>query len=399
MTLMENIAKDGLWEEEANPHSANDAGSTSLSAQVVGVQKEGSGREQVHKLLTRFALVTLISTVAAWTIVVVMLTSMTSAFGDVISIITAFEFLFSIFSIHYGIIYITLAKFALSILYIIFLILAIKNVILITYDCLKTFSHKVSQHAYHHPEGVSLDLYGRAASILTKFCIMLIAAYVLSGDPLTVGSWIGVVVVGLYALLVYCLVSFPHGAVGNVSRSKETWVGYGLKIVQKILILVYICYLAFLLAAPAGYDLAFGIQVLFGGFFHSVGSFFRTFYSAVGDNILKIAALFILISLINTVLTEHITVSHHIVCLNDRNMMYANKRIQKACLYILIVLLIIAACTCICSTIGEGGRSYFREGTLLDWWHLIKDNIFPAVLASAAGILIATYMKEEPQRR
>ena len=80
---MENIAKDGLWEEEANPHSANDAGSTSLSAQVVGVQKEGSGREQVHKLLTRFALVTLISTVAAWTIVVVMLTSMTSAFGDV----------------------------------------------------------------------------------------------------------------------------------------------------------------------------------------------------------------------------------------------------------------------------------------------------------------------------
>ena len=396
---MENIAKYGVWEEEASPYSSNDADSTSLSAQEVGVQEERSGREHAHRLLTRFVLVTLISTVAAWTIVVVMLTNMTSAFGDIISIITAFEFLLSIFSIHYGIIYITLAKFAFSILYIIFLILAIKNVISITYDCLKTFSHKVSQYAYHRPEGVSPDLYGRTASILTRFCILLIAAYVLSGDPLTVGSWIGVVVVGLYALLVYCLVSFPHGAVGNVSRSKETWVGYGLKIVQKILILVYICYLAFLLAAPAGYDLAFGIQVLFGGFFHSVGSFFRTFYSAVGDNILKIAALFILISLINTVLTEHITVSHHIVCLNDRNMMYANKRIQKACLYILIVLLIIAACTCICSTIGEGGRSYFREGTLLDWWHLIKDNIFPAVLASAAGILIATYMKEEPQRR
>ena len=396
---MENIAKYGVWEEEASPYSSNDADSTSLSAQEVGVQEERSGREHAHRLLTRFVLVTLISIVAAWTIVVVMLTNMTSAFGDIISIITAFEFLLSIFSIHYGIIYITLAKFAFSILYIIFLILAIKNVISITYDCLKTFSHKVSQYAYHRPEGVSPDLYGRTASILTRFCILLIAAYVLSGDPLTVGSWIGVVVVGLYTLLVYCLVSFPHGAGGNVFRSKEMWVGYGLKIVQKILSLVCVCYLAFFLAAPAGYDLAFGIQVLFGGFFHSVGSFFQTFYSAVGDNILKIAALFILISQIKTVLTEHITVSHHIVCLNDRNMMYANKRMQKACLYILIVLLIIAACTCVSSVIGESGRAYVREGALLGWWNLIKDTIFPAVLASVAGIVITTYMKEKPQRR
>lgn len=94
---MENIAKYGVWEEEASPYSSNDADSTSLSAQEVGVQEERSGREHAHRLLTRFVLVTLISTVAAWTIVVVMLTNMTSAFGDIISIITAFEFLLQFF--------------------------------------------------------------------------------------------------------------------------------------------------------------------------------------------------------------------------------------------------------------------------------------------------------------
>lgn len=395
---MENIAKYGVWEEEASPYSSNDADSTSLSAQEVGVQEERSGREHAHRLLTRFVLVTLIGAVAAWIILIIMLTNTASAFGEVISIATAFEFLFSIFSIHYGVIYITLAKLALSILYIIFLIIAVKNVILITRDLPKTFSHKLRKPASEQPEGVS-TIYSRTSSVLAKFCIFLIVTYILSGDSFTTGSWIGVVVVGLYAMLVQCLITFPQRIAGSLPRDKETWIGYGLKVVRQLLILSCVFCLAFILMVPAGYDLVFGVQVLFGGFFHGVSGFFITFYSAVCENILKIIALIKLIALIGTVLTEHITISNHIAYSNERNIEYANDRLKTACLHILIVLAVAAVLTCVSSAIGETGTFYFGEESLFAWWNLIKDNIFPAVLASAAGILIATYMKEEPQRR
>ncbi len=396
---MDNNTKDSVYGEETLQEVSNDVEGTKASAKEVVVQEEKPEHKKERKTLTRFALLALIGAVAAWIILIIMLTNTASAFGEVISIATAFEFLFSIFSIHYGVIYITLAKLALSILYIIFLIVAVKNVILITRDLPKMLPHKLNQPASQQLEDVPTNLYSRTASVLRKFCIYLFTAYVLSGDPFTIGSWIGIAVAGLYALLVQCLVAFPHRIVGSIPRDKETWIRYGLIIVRQLLILFCACCLTFFLAAPAGYDLAFGIQVLFGGYFHGVGGFFNTFYSAVGENILKIIALIKLIALIDTVLTEHITISNHIAYSNERNIEYANDRLKTACLHILIVLAVAAVVTCVSSAIGETGTFYFGEESLFAWWNLIKDTIFPAVLASAAGILIATYMKEEPQRR
>ena len=395
---MDNNTKDSVYGEETLQEVYNDVEGTKASAKEVVVQEEKPEHKKERKTLTRFALLALIGAVAAWIILIIMLTNTASAFGEVISIATAFEFLFSIFSIHYGVIYITLAKLALSILYIIFLIIAVKNVILITRDLPKTFSHKLRKPASEQPEGVS-TIYSRTSSVLAKFCIFLIVTYILSGDSFTTGSWIGVVVVGLYAMLVQCLITFPQRIAGSLPRDKETWIGYGLKVVRQLLILSCVFCLAFILMAPAGYDLVFGVQVLFGGFFHGVSGFFITFYSAVGENILKIIALIKLIALIGTVLTEHITISNHIAYSNERNIEYANDRLKTACLHILIVLAVAAVLTCVSSAIGETGTFYFGEESLFAWWNLIKDNIFPAVLASAAGILIATYMKEEPQRR
>ena len=151
---MDNNTKDSVYGEETLQEVSNDVEGTKASAKEVVVQEEKPEHKKERKTLTRFALLALIGAVAAWIILIIMLTNTASAFGEVISIATAFEFLFSIFSIHYGVIYITLAKLALSILYIIFLIIAVKNVILITRDLPKTFSHKLRKPASERSEDV-----------------------------------------------------------------------------------------------------------------------------------------------------------------------------------------------------------------------------------------------------
>ena len=316
-------------------------------------------------------------TVLACIALAAMLINITSAFGDAVSVITIFEFFFSIFYIRSGIVYITLAKFSLAIFYIVILVMTIKDIVFFPNMLYGMFRLKGGEKSVKRAESIMNYICGSASSIAARFYAFLIAAYALSGDPLTFGSWIVIGAGAVYALLM---------AVCSAVRSEKPLAdarddcpkSYAASLVLRQILLVFcIGVLAFVMSASSGYDLALGVQVLFGGYFHGVGGFFSTFYHTVVKHILNIVALIMMIRLIWTVLSG------------------GYKDAAASFSRILIVMAVSAFLAFIFSSIGTGGEFHFNSSMFTAWWGTVKNSIVPAVCVAVAGLLTAVFWREE----
>ena len=294
--------------EEETMQLEDDAPVTEVRAAENGEQAETCGaseqrRKKEKSGLGAYRWAAAGGTVLACIALAAMLINITSAFGEAVSVITVLEFFFSIFSIHSGIVYITLAKFSLAIFYIVILVMTIKDIVFFPNMLYGMSRLKGGEKSVKRAESIMNYICGSASSIAARFYAFLIAAYALSGDPLTFGSWIVIGAGAVYALLM---------AVCSAVRSEKPLAdarddcpkSYAASLVLRQILLVFcIGVLAFVMSAPSGYDLAFGVQVLFGGYFHGVGGFFNTFYHTVVKHILNIVALIMMIRLIRTVLS------------------------------------------------------------------------------------------------
>lgn len=316
-------------------------------------------------------------TVLACIVLAAMLINITSAFGDAVSVITIFEFFFSIFYIRSGIVYITLAKFSLAIFYIVILVMTIKDIVFFPNMLYGMFRLKGGEKSVKRAESIMNYICGSASSIAARFYAFLIAAYALSGDPLTVGSWIVIGAGAVYALLMaVCSAVRPEKPLADARDDCPKSYAASL-VVRQILLVFCIGVLAFVMSAPSGYDLAFGVQVLFGGYFHGVGGFFSTFYHTVVKHILNIVALIMMIRLIWTVLSG------------------GYKDAAASFSRILIVMAVSAFLAFIFSSIGTGGEFHFNSSMFTAWWGTVKNSIVPAVCVAVAGLLTAVFWREE----
>ena len=368
--------------EEETMQLEDDAPVTEVRAAESGEQAEtGDVPEQRRKKeksgLDAYRWAAVSGTVLACIALAAMLINITSAFGDAVSVITIFEFFFSIFYIRSGIVYITLAKFSLAIFYIVILVMTIKDIVFFPNMLYGMFRLKGGEKSVKRAESIMNYICGSASSIAARFYAFLIAAYALSGDPLTFGSWIVIGAGAVYALLM---------AVCSAVRSEKPLAdarddcpkSYAASLVLRQILLVFcIGVLAFVMSAPSGYDLAFGVQVLFGGYFHGVGGFFSTFYHTVVKHILNIVALIMMIRLIWTVLSG------------------GYKDAAASFSRILIVMAVSAFLAFIFSSIGTGGEFHFNSSMFTAWWGTVKNSIVPAVCVAVAGLLTAVFWREE----
>ena len=368
--------------EEETMQLEDDAPVTEVRAAESGEQAEtGDVPEQRRKKeksgLGAYRWAAVSGTVLACIVLAAMLINITSAFGDAVSVITIFEFFFSIFYIRSGIVYITLAKFSLAIFYIVILVMTIKDIVFFPNMLYGMSRLKGGEKSVKRAESIMNYICGSASSIAARFYAFLIAAYALSGDPLTVGSWIVIGAGAVYALLM---------AVCSAVRSEKPLAdarddcpkSYAASLVLRQILLVFcIGVLAFVMSAPSGYDLAFGVQVLFGGYFHGVGGFFSTFYHTVVKHILNIVALIMMIRLIWTVLSG------------------GYKDAAASFSRILIVMAVSAFLAFIFSSIGTGGEFHFNSSMFTAWWGTVKKSIVPAVCVAVAGLLTAVFWREE----
>lgn len=368
--------------EEETMQLETDAPVTEVQAVENGEQAETCGaseqrRKKEKSGLGAYRWAAAGGTVLACIALAAMLINITSAFGEAVSVITVLEFFFSIFSIHSGIVYITLAKFSLAIFYIVILVMTIKDIVFFPNMLYGISRLKGGEKSVKRAESIMNYICGSASSIAARFYAFLIAAYALSGDPLTFGSWIVIGAGAVYALLM---------AVCSAVRSEKPLAdarddcpkSYAASLVLRQILLVFcIGVLAFVMSAPSGYDLAFGVQVLFGGYFHGVGGFFNTFYHTVVKHILNIVALIMMIRLIRTVLSGR------------------HKDAAASFSRILIVMAVSAFLAFIFSSIGTGGEFHFNSSMFTAWWGTVKNSIVPAVCVAVAGLLTAVFWREE----
>lgn len=368
--------------EEETMQLETDAPVTEVQAVENGEQAETCGaseqrRKKEKSGLGAYRWAAAGGTVLACIALAAMLINITSAFGEAVSVITVLEFFFSIFSIHSGIVYITLAKFSLAIFYIVILVMTIKDIVFFPNMLYGMSRLKGGEKSVKRAESIMNYICGSASSIAARFYAFLIAAYALSGDPLTFGSWIVIGAGAVYALLM---------AVCSAVRSEKPLAdarddcpkSYAASLVLRQILLVFcIGVLAFVMSAPSGYDLAFGVQVLFGGYFHGVGGFFNTFYHTVVKHILNIVALIMMIRLIRTVWSG------------------GYKDAAASFSRILIVMAVSAFLAFIFSSIGTGGEFHFNSSMFTAWWGTVKNSIVPAVCVAVAGLLTAVFWREE----
>ena len=294
--------------EEETMQLETDAPVTEVQAVENGEQAETCGaseqrRKKEKSGLGAYRWAAAGGTVLACIALAAMLIDITSAFGEAVSVITVLEFFFSIFSIHSGIVYITLAKFSLAIFYIVILVMTIKDIVFFPKTLYGIFRLKGGEKSVKRAESIMNYICGSASSIAARFYAFLIAAYALSGDPLTFGSWI-VIGAGAVSALLMAVCSAVRSEKPLADARDDCPKSYAASLVLRQILLVFcIGVLAFVMSAPSGYDLAFGVQVLFGGYFHGVGGFFSTFYHTVVKHILNIVALIMMIRLIRTVLS------------------------------------------------------------------------------------------------
>lgn len=368
--------------EEETMQLETDAPVTEVQAVENGEQAETCGaseqrRKKEKSGLGAYRWAAAGGTVLACIALAAMLINITSAFGEAVSVITVLEFFFSIFSIHSRIVYITLAKFSLAIFYIVILVMTIKDIVFFPNMLYGMSRLKGGEKSVKRAESIMNYICGSASSIAARFYAFLIAAYALSGDPLTFGSWIVIGAGAVYALLM---------AVCSAVRSEKPLAdarddcpkSYAASLVLRQILLVFcIGVLAFVMSAPSGYDLAFGVQVLFGGYFHGVGGFFSTFYHTVVKHILNIVALIMMIRLIRTVLSGR------------------HKDAAASFSRILIVMAVSAFLAFIFSSIGTGGEFHFNSSMFTAWWGTVKNSIVPAVCVAVAGLLTVVFWREE----
>lgn len=368
--------------EEETMQLEDDAPVTEVRAAESGEQAEtGDVPEQRRKKeksgLDAYRWAAVSGTVLACIALAAMLINITSAFGDAVSVITIFEFFFSIFYIRSGIVYITLAKFSLAIFYIVILVMTIKDIVFFPNMLYGMFRLKGGEKSVKRAESIMNYICGSASSIAARFYAFLIAAYALSGDPLTVGSWIVIGAGAVYALLMaVCSAVRPEKPLADARDDCPKSYAASL-VVRQILLVFCIGVLAFVMSASSGYDLAFGVQVLFGGYFHGVGGFFSTFYHTVVKHILNIVALIMMIRLIWTVLSG------------------GYKDAAASFSRILIVMAVSAFLAFIFSSIGTGGEFHFNSSMFTAWWGTVKNSIVPAVCVAVAGLLTAVFWREE----
>lgn len=368
--------------EEATMQLEADAPVTEVQAAESGEQAETCGaseqrRKKEKSGLGAYRWAAAGGTILACIALAAMLINITSAFGDAVSVITIFEFFFSIFYIRSGIVYITLAKFSLAIFYIVILVMTIKDIVFFPNMLYGMSRLKGGEKSVKRAESIMNYICGSASSIAARFYAFLIAAYALSGDPLTVGSWIVIGAGAVYALLIaVCSAVRPEKPLADARDDCPKSYAASL-VLRQILLVFCIGVLAFVMSAPSGYDLAFGVQVLFGGYFHGVGGFFNTFYHTVVKHILNIVALTMMIRLIRTVLSG------------------GYKDAAASFSRILIVMAVSAFLAFIFSSIGTGGEFHFNSSMFTAWWGTVKKSIVPAVCVAVAGLLTAVFWREE----
>ena len=328
--------------------------------------------------------------VAAWIALAGLLFGSLQVFGGYITVFTIIEFIVSFFGIRLGAIYVSLAKPAIAVVFIVMLVLVIKNVVSASRKIFSVYSVKVKNNDPEYPQLAMRRICGCASFALKYAYIFMIVASVLLECELTVWSWILIAAGVLHTMVIACCSSWPESRrneAGKRIRSKESWMEFAFAAARQALIDACFIMMALFLVVPAGYEIAFNLQALFGVYYNDVYGFFDLFINIIGRYIIDIVAIIMFMTAVDIPLCSYDPI------IGYRKTM--DKDIFKKCLRILIAIAVAVAITCVFSVLDSNGKFSFNDAVFGMWWNLLRLRYIPVILSAVIGMIVSSYMKRE----
>lgn len=316
--------------------------------------------------------------IATWATLIVLLCGAASAFSKTVHLVTVIEFIIELFSLHYGVIYETLAKAAIAIAFCIILVILIKGGIQIT----KVLVKQLSPRAEKASDKLLRPAIVSANSSLALVLCFIILCYVLSGDPLTAGSYAVFIIASAFMLLSALIGYFPRKTAepGEMpAYPKGAWAEYVFAIVRQLLLLSLMFVLGFLVVVPAGYDLGFNIPALFRIGVSSGVDFLRKIYEMLLRGIIDIVAIALFMCLPRT--------AFNTLIMTPENSQTIRTKFNHMFISILALTAISAAFTFILAIVDVNGHVIFETNTLKTCFILIRERLLPLICTAIAGIV------------
>ena len=383
----ENIAAEELAEETANelvPADAPPEGAEEENEpQPLPPEEE---RIPVHPL-TKATVI--FGYIASWVNLALLLWGCTAAFGKTFSVVTAVEFIINVFNIRKETIYGSIAQLLLAILFIVLLVVFIKNIAQSSAKLARALSKTGDPKLLKKRHIAIATVRGNATYSFTGIFLLIFAAVMLSGGQYLLRTQLLFLYTGVYSLLITFFTAFPRkkGAeYGDKAYGKRPeGARFAVALIRQVLFLALIALFIQHMIVPAVYEFSYNLKLLFNGAVSGAVAICSLLFNGVGQNILFVTATIMLLCSMNTLLDSFYR--------SEAYMERSSEELQKMFLRILIVTVISAAILCIFSSIGSGGDFTVNETVLRSWWLLLRKHQIPILVGSIAGMLTAKLLR------
>ncbi len=339
--------------------------------------------EREHRA-ARYRLLSVCCFLMTWTTVVVMLLGAVATYDRVLTPLTAVDYTIGFVLIRRGEIYLTLARTCVGIAYIVFLVLFVRDAIAATRRMIWFVSGKDRKVSPDTVRGLTSSMLDRTASNMSLFYGFAAAACVALDASVTAAMIVALAEGAVYLLVCAALTCFPYavrGEEGAEERDPAAMSRFRLCMVRQALILLVTGALAYFLIGPALYQLAFGVQVLFGGYFTGFPEFLNTMYVSVGQAILDGVAIVLFLGMV-----------HDLVRAYDPEKGYRNDtdyKLQWGCTRIVIVFAVGAVLSCLIPFIGSSRDLHLTLPIVLSWTEALRGYHIPVILIACGGLIVA----------
>ncbi len=342
----------------------------------------GNEQKMIQSAGTRFKWLAVFAFLVTWLTLLGMLLGVADAYGQTLTVFTAIEYILNVFNMQSSTIYESLAKAALAIIYAVMLIILLKNAVAPLPKFFATFSGK--KNITERASAASVLCNGATSSLVKIFCLGILARVLANGEPTGLYN-IGMIVAAAYSMYVTVLTALPQNvSEGGKQQNKRTAGNLVYAILRQIFFLAFAYFMSAFLVIPAGYNLSFDIQVLFGGYFNGVLGFCKVLATLVGQDILFIVAIILFMRALKELLSGY----------NHSDYMdRVGEALRRTSLRIFIIVAIGAALLCLFSSIGTNFEFHFENSMLTAWWDLLRPRYIPILLASLMGLVASSYTK------
>ncbi len=306
-----------------------------------------------------------------------------STFGTSMNPVSAIEHIINIFFIRSGKIYRTLVECAMGVLYVIWVVLIIKALVV----ALKgVFSRK--KFSVSPVDQTTRTINDAALGVFNKILAFIIICGLLCGDGLTSGGWAVVVIGCMFKLGSAALFSFPVGKPGKDGvcvRSSSDMAGYGLSFIIHALIIVFISCFASCLVVPAGTVLVYTVKLIGSGMLGGDGVM-EMVHAYIFSPVITIVSVATFLGVVKRAV-------HWYYQPDGRRTGNDGDFIKSACIFILVLAAVDAVFQCI--GIAAGGGSFSLSQSFIgSVFSLLRVRILPVIIYSVFGILLGNIMKD-----